>query len=111
MPGSSPTKPTKLPLIVGSSTSSRVVMLPPTSLEVTSSIGVSAETFTTSLSDPTSSGTSTDVVLPISSSTSRRRNFLKPCSSALTSYRPGTMPPTMKVPSWLETVSRNMPVS
>ena len=42
---------------------------------------------------------------------SLRPSFLNPCSSAVTSYIPGTMPPTKYVPSAPLTVSRNMPVS
>ena len=44
IPGNSPMKPMKLRLIDGRSTSSRPVMLPPTSFEVTSTSGESAET-------------------------------------------------------------------
>jgi hypothetical protein len=53
MPGSRPTNPMKLRLIDGSSTSSRAVMLPPTSLEVTSTRGDSPVTVTFSSTPPT----------------------------------------------------------
>jgi len=60
-------------------------MLPPTSFDDVSTIGVSAVTVTASLSAPTSRRTSTVVVLPTSIRTSRCVAFRKPSSSADTS--------------------------
>ena len=67
-------------------------MWPPTSFEVTSTIGASAVTVSSSASPPTSRFTSIVTVLPTSSRTSRRAKLLKPVSSAVSSYGPGTMP-------------------
>ena len=111
IPGSSPMKPMKLPLTLGRLVSVSPVMLPPISFDVTSTSGDSLVTFTVSVSAPTSSDTSMVAVLPTSSTRSRRLNFLKPCSSATTSYRPGTRPVAMNEPSSPLTVSRYMPVS
>ena len=111
MPGSRPTNPMKFRLTVGSSMSSRLVMLPPTSLEVTSTSGDSPVTVTCSSTPPTSSRTSTDVVSPTDTRMSRCVYFLKPGSPADISYGPGRMPLMKNVPSALLSVSRKLPVS
>jgi hypothetical protein len=102
--------PTKLPLMLGSSTSSREVMLPPTSFEVTSSIGDSAETFTSSLSARPRAARRrsrlADLELHVTA-----QELLEALQLGTDLVSPGTMPLTMKVPSGPETVSRNMPVS
>jgi hypothetical protein len=94
MPGRRPMKPMKFRLIDGRSTSSVPEMLPPTSFVVTSTSGDSAETLTDSSIAPTASCRSSVVVLPISRRMPLSASFLNPDSSAVTSYNPGTMPPT-----------------
>ena len=111
MPGSSPMKPMKLPLTLGSCVSVSLVMLPPISFDVTSTRGASPETVTVSSMPPTCSATSIVDVLPTSRARSRRLNFLNPCSSATTSYVPGTRLLAMNEPSAALTVSRYMPVA
>ena len=85
MPGSSPTKPMKLPFTLGSWTSVSLVMLPPISFEVTSTSGVPALTVTVSSMPPTSIVTSMVAVRPTSSCRSPRLKVLNPCSAADTS--------------------------
>ena len=58
IPGSRPIKPMKLRLIDGNSTSSVAVMLPPTSFDVTSTMGSQRSRSATSSSAPTASSRS-----------------------------------------------------
>jgi hypothetical protein len=91
MPGRRPTKPSQLRVALGNSVSSFSETLPPTCDEVRSTSGESPVTVTVSSRVPTSSTTSSVIVLPTSRSTFSRVYFLKPGSSASTRYEPGTM--------------------
>ena len=82
MPGSRATKPMKLRLRLGRSVSSPLVMWPPTSLEVTSTMDVSAVTVSSSSGPPTSRAMSTVAVFPTSRRTPRRVYLLNPVRSA-----------------------------
>ena len=111
MPGSRATAANALRFRWGSSTSSWLVTVPPTSADVRSTRGASPETVMVSSRAPISRTMSMSRVLPTPMAKSVRWKPRKPGSSAVMVNTPGTSCAAKKLPSPLVVTSRNVPVS